>query len=174
MKKILFTVALIGSTLGVFANQYTNIKPTAAPKQAAPTAVHWQNVNQKALDEALSCKTISGLVATDKSMADLLAKVQGAYLTEPIVATQIMEISHKVMCNKCPKAAGVRVRWVAALLSAAKSSTDIYRTTFFLDQLRWCGRKSDVKAINAIAAASNSKAIKDFAAMVIRELNTVE
>ena len=174
MKKILFTIALIGATFGAFANQYTNIKPAQAPKQAAPTAVQWQGANKKALAEAVSCMTICSLIASDKSMADLLAKVQGAYLTDPIVATQIMEISHKVMCNECPKAAAVRVRWITALITAAKTSTDMYRTIFFLDQLRWCGRKSDIKAVNEIGAANNSKAVKDFAAMVVRELQNVK
>jgi hypothetical protein len=84
-----------------------------------------------------------------------------------------MEICHKVMCTKCEKAPKCRERWVAQLVKAAETSTDSYRTTFFLDQLRWCGRKADVKAVLAIGE-KGCKAVKDFSEMVARELNAAE
>ena len=172
MKKLLLAVVLVASVFSVRAD-YNDIKPGETSAKAAPTAVVWQGKNAKKLAEAVDCKTIAKLVETDESMAALLAKVKGAYKTDPIVATQIMEISHKVMCVKCEKAPKCRERWVAQLIKAAETSTDSYRTTFFLDQRRWCGRKSDVKAVLAIGAKGD-KAVKDFSGMVARELNAAE
>ena len=172
MKKLLLAVVVAASVFAVRAD-YNDIKPEETSKKAAPTAVVWQGDNAKKLAAAVDCKTIAKLVETDESMAALLAKVKGAYKTDPIVATQIMEISHKVMCTKCEKAPKCRERWVAQLIKAAETSTDSYRTTFFLDQLRWCGRKADVKAVLAIGA-KGCKAVKDFSGMVARELEAAE
>jgi hypothetical protein len=172
MKKLFLAVVLAASAVAARADAY-DIKPGEASAKAAPTAVIWQGDNAKKLAAAVDCKTIAKLVETDESMAALLAKVKGAYKTDPIVATQIMEISHKVMCTKCEKAPKCRERWVAQLVKAAETSTDSYRTTFFLDQLRWCGRKADVKAVLAIGE-KGCKAVKDFSEMVARELNAAE
>ena len=43
-------------------------------------------------------------------------------------------------------------------------------TQFCFDQLRWCACPSQAAKIEAIAAKRGSKALKDFAAMIAREL----
>jgi hypothetical protein len=169
MKKLFLAVVLAASAVAARADAY-DIKPGEASAKAAPTAVVWQGDNAKKLAAAVDCKTIAKLVETDESMAALLAKVKGAYKTDPIVATQIMEISHKVMCTKCEKAPKCRERWVAQLVKAAETSTDSYRTTFFLDQLRWCATKDEIPAIKEIAAKFSDKGVSSIAEMAVKEL----
>ena len=92
-----------------------------------------------------------------------------------MVATKVHAISQLVMKPGCARqkkccAAKCRDLWTAALLKAAKSSADPYRTMFFLDQLRWCGKASQAAEIKALGAAADAREVKDFAAMVVREL----
>ena len=41
----------------------------------------------------------------------------------------------------------------------------------YLEQLRWCGCKKHAGAIQVVASACTSKAVRDFANVVVRELS---
>ena len=138
-----------------------------------PTSAQWEEKNRAALAEATKPEVLVKFVESEKAAANLLAQVKAHYQTDCIAARQIAAVTQLVMCQKCPKAPGYRKIWTTALLKAAQESTNAYRTIFFLDQLRWCGRKSDVKAVLAIGAKGD-KAVKDFSGMVARELEAAE
>ena len=75
------------------------------------------------------------------------------------------------MCTKCKKAHKCRERWVAQLIKAADTSTDSYRTTFFLDQLRWCGMPEQLGALRRLSAQSDSKALRDMVSIAIDQIS---
>lgn len=152
-------------------NPYANYGSAMKSNKNWPMAVEWQGSNSKAIKEATSCKALKAIASDRAKMDALLAKVKEAYRTSPLDSTQIAAITQFVMCKKNPDAPKMRSRWIAAILQAAKNAPDAYRKLFFFDQLRWCGRKGDIKAIKNIAKASGDKAVQDFAEMVAKELN---
>lgn len=152
-------------------NPYANYGEAMKPVAGLPMAVEWQPANADAIAEATSSDALAQVAESDESMAALLAKVGPAYKTDPLAATQIAALTQKAMCQKCPKAKDIRVRWTQALLDAAQKSTDSYATLFFLDQLRWCGCPSQSAAVLALGVESGDKAVADFAALVARELS---
>ena len=60
--------------------------------------------------------------------------------------------------------------WTAALLDAARSSDNSYRTEFMLDQLRWCGYPCQAPAVS-VFRASTDKAVASMATLVAAELS---
>lgn len=152
-------------------NPYAEYGKAMASEKGFKMAVEWQAENAEALEKATSCETLEKLAGTGEAMDALLAKVAGAYGTDPIVATQIAAVTARSMCTKCPKAPAVRDRWTAALLKAARESKDDYRAMFFLDQLRWCGKPGDAAEVRKIGENA-PKAVKEFAALVAGELES--
>ncbi len=173
MKKALLLLSVVVALTGMAApkdNFNFDIRPDA-PVNSAPTAVEWQNRNAEALNKALQPKVLATFVASPEAADALLAKVKKAYASDPTVLTQIAAVTQLVMTPDCDKAEDARELWSEALLRAAASSTDGYRTTFFLDQLRWCAEEDQADEIAAIGKKSNDKAVQQMAAMVAREVD---
>jgi len=173
MKKIIALVALT-VTLGAFAG-YDDIKPDGTPV-SAPTAVEWSYTNDTALAEATAEDVLADFVADDASACALLAKLKGAYATDPFVLSQIGAVSQWVMspepcwlCFWAPSPAAGRKVWVKALLATAEKSSDTYVQMVCLDQLRWCGCKCPC-VLRRIGKIGGDKSVQDFAKVVEREL----
>ena len=151
-------------------NPYANYEEGMASDPARPMAYEWQTAHEAEANAATSCEAIAAILESNAAIAELLASVKPGYATDPLVAMKIAAATQMSMCTKCDKAPAARARWTAALLDAAKSAPDAYRKMFFLDQLRWCGRAEDVAAIRAVGDASPDAAVRDFAALVAREI----
>jgi len=144
-----------------------------------PTAVVWSSQNDEAIAAATSDDVLAEFVDCDEAAAALLAKLRGAYATDPIAATQIAAVSQWVMapdpCWLCfwkPSRSAGRKVWVKALLARAEGSGDMYIKTFCLDQLRWCAPNCPCvrKRIAEIGSKAGDKAVKDMADIVLKEL----
>jgi len=155
-------------------NPFTNYDVAMRPVKGSPMAVEWQAAAAKDIEKATSCEVVARLTADRAAMDSLLANVDKAYATNPMVATQIAAISQKAMCSKCPKAPAMRKMWTAALYDAASKPKSEYAALFCLDQLRWCGYPEQAKDVRKLGAASKSKAVKDFAEMVAKELDAAK
>jgi len=179
MKRLMFVLMAVVAAVG-FAGEKKDaldIRPEAAKMTDAPTAVEWQNANDAALAAATDDAVLAAFVADEVSAKALLAKVRGAYQTDPTVAFQVSAVSQWVMMDDpwyCllwdgPHAAGRKV-WTKALCTTIRSATDDYVKSFCLDQIRWCGFPCCAKCLAAFAAQEKSKAVKDLADIVVREL----
>ena len=163
----------------------------AAPKKSAydilprdkdakyPTTVVWSAENDEALSAATADDVIAGFAASDEAASALLAKVKGAYASDPIVLTQIAAVSQWVMePDPCwlffwePSRSAGRKVWVKALLDRAEGADDMYIKTFCLDQLRWCAPNCPCvrKRISGIGAKAGDKCVKDMSDIVLKEL----
>ena len=114
-----------------------DIRPEAS-KDGVPTLVAWQDANRAAIDAATAKEVLSAFVASPAAADALLAKVEGAYRTDPLTMTQIAAVTQLVMCPKCPKAPACRAVWSAALVRAAAGTKDGYVRTFLNQQLDLC------------------------------------
>ena len=92
MKKILLTAALVAAS-AVFADKLQDIKPQAEKEKAAPSAVAWENDNDAALKAACDDSVLKGFVVNGNTAGALLAKVEGAYKTDPMCARQIAAVT---------------------------------------------------------------------------------
>ena len=146
-----------------------DIRPTGEDA-GVPTAVAWQNANDRALSQSMSPESLGAHVQSSEAADALLAQVKGAYVTDPMVATRIAAVTQLVMCPTCKKAKPARAVWSSALLAAAAASEDAYRTVFLLDQLRWCGTPDQAERVQAIGDKAKEPCVKEFAAWVAREL----
>lgn len=155
-------------------NPYANYGAAMASTKGMPMAYEWQKANDAAIEKALAPDVLRGFVESDEAAASLLAQVKEAYASDPVVLAQIAAVSQKVMCPTCPEAPKQRARWTAALMKAAKSAPDAYRALFYLDQLRWCGYAGEADDVRAIGEKSGEKSVKDFAALVARELKAAK
>lgn len=155
-------------------NPFANYDDAMASDKDHPMSVEWQNANDAEIAEATKPEVLAKFLESDAAAESLLAEVKDGYATDPLKATQIAAIDQLVMCTKCDKAPACRARWRRALVKSAMESKSVYRTLFFLDQLRWCGSADDVQDILAIAGATGEKAIADFAVMVASELKTAK
>ena len=144
-----------------------------------PTAVVWSAKNDETLSAATADDVIAGFAASEDAASALLAKVKGAYASDPIVLTQVAAVSQWVMRpDPCwlffwePSPSSGRRVWVKALLSRAEKAGDDYIKTFCLDQLRWCAPNCPCVRIriSEIGSKSGSKAVKDMADIVLKEL----
>ena len=142
-------------------------KPTKDNK-SAPTCVEWQNDHDAELGKAVSAESLDAALASDAAADELLAKVAGAYDTDPLVATKVAAATARAME---PGGKAKRRTWAGALLRAASAATDGYRAVFFLEQLRWCGFRDQVPEIESLARGSSAEGVASFAEMLVRELN---
>ena len=140
------------------------------PEDDDATIAVWQDRNAAELAAATSESALERFVLSPETADALLAQVKGAYGTDTLVAEQVAAVTQMTMLPRCERAPAQRALWTAALLRAAGNSEDDYRTMFFLDQLRWCGKNAQADKVLAVGQKSGSKAVNDFAAMVAKEL----
>ena len=149
-------------------NAYASYGPGTATKAGDPSAAEWQAANKDALAKATSDAELVCFVRDGASASALLAKVKPNYATDPLVASQIAAISQFVMRPGWENARGI---WTEALFKAFQTATDDSVRMAYLEQLRWCGCKKHAGAIQVVASACKSKAVRDFANVVVRELS---
>jgi len=168
----LFLIGIVAALAGCVTSEKDafDMRSEASAEKAAPTAVEWQNEHDACMAAAMRPEALAVHLKTPAAADAILSQVKGAYATEPMAAMQIGAITQLVMCPKCDKAAAGRIIWKDALLRAAESSKDSYRTMFFLDQLRWCGTADQKSRIAALGKQAKEKCVKDFAEWVAREL----
>ena len=149
-------------------------------KHENPTVAEWQTASAAQIAAATAPKALAAHVWDAASAEALLAKVQGAYRTDPLTLTVVGAVSQYVMeavigradgCQKRCSTPGAapcqRKTWNMALLAAFRKTKDEYVQAFLLDQLRWCGckcRAKDVQALKAGAVSGNVKAYIDWTA----------
>ena len=149
-------------------NEFASYGPGTATKAGDPSAAEWQAANKDALAKATSDAELVGFVRDGASARALLAKVKPNYGTDPLVASQIAAISQFVMR---PGWENARRVWADALFDSFRSSTDDTVRMAYLEQLRWCGNKMYGAAIQVVASTCSSRAVRDFANVVVRELS---
>ena len=146
-----------------------------------PTAVVWSAKNDDELSAATTDEALAAFVANADAAKALLSKLRGAYLTDPVAATQIAAVSQWTMrpdpCWLCfwkPSPSAGRKIWVDALLKTAEESSDAYVKTFCLDQVRWCGCKCPcvIRRVALIGVRAGDRGVKDMSDMVISELES--
>jgi|SRR5574344_709970 hypothetical protein len=152
-------------------NAFADYGPGMSSDAKLPMAVEWQRRNDAAIKAETTPEKLKACVADAPSAGALLAQVKGAYDTDPMAATKIAAVSQLVMCAKWPEAPKARRIWTKALLASVATMPDAYRVNYFLDQLRWCGRKEDVPCVRAIGEKASDPAVRDFAFLVARELD---
>jgi hypothetical protein len=149
-------------------NEFASYGPGTATKAGDPSAAEWQAANKDALAKATSDDELICFVRDGASARALLAKVKPNYGTDPLVASQIAAISQFVMRPGWENARGV---WADALFDSFRTATDDTVRMAYLEQLRWCGNKKHALAIQVVASTSPSRAVRDFANVVVRELS---
>lgn len=185
MKKLVCVMMVAAVAAGVQAADpaapYHGYGPAMASTEEKPLTAVWQEKNRAALAKATSDEALGSVVAEAASARALLAKVKGAYTTDPLTLTEIAAVTQWVMAPESglkklnvlsrTRAAGRKV-WVKALLETAETTSDAYVKMFCLDQLRWCGCSCPrVSArVQAIGAKSGDKALKEMADLVVRTL----
>ncbi len=180
MKKLLFAFMASLAVASIAAPKKDAYDILPRDKDAKyPTAVVWSAKNDEALSVATDDAVLAGFVASDEAAAALLSNVRGAYLSDPLVLTQIAAVSQWVMqpdpCVllfwKPSRSAGRRV-WVKALLTLAETTSDNYVKTFCLDQLRWCACPCPcvVRRVALIGVRAGDRGVKEMSDLVLREL----
>jgi hypothetical protein len=185
MKKLLFAMMVAVAAAGIQAADpaapYHSYGPAMVSTKEQPLTAVWQSQNRAAIAKATSSEALAAVVADDAAARALLAKVKGAYTTDPLTLTQIASVTQWVMTPENglkklnflsrTRGAGRKV-WVKALLETAETSADSYVKLFCLDQLRWCGCACPrvIARVRAIGAKSGDKALKEMADLVARTL----
>ena len=149
-------------------NAYASYGPGTATKAGDPSAAEWQAANKDALAKATSDAELVCFVRDAASARALLAQVRPNYATDPLKASQIAAVSQFVMR---PGWENARTIWTDALVKSVLTASDDTVRMFYLDQLRWCGRRDQAGAVEAVAGGIRSKAVRDFAHVVQRELS---
>lgn len=193
MKKIHLSLLAMVASIAVYAQDannpvkpikvddptapYHNYGPAMESSPGKPLTSAWQKSQRKAIDVATCDAALAAFVADSASAEALLAKVKGAYATDPLVLTQIAAVSQWVMLPDAwynllwdgPHAEGRKV-WAKALIGKSSSSCDEYVRLLCLDQLRWCALPCQSGCIKALADKAESKAVKEMAGIVVRQL----
>jgi|GEM_PF-2771328 len=149
-------------------NAYASYGPGTATKAGDPSAAEWQAANKDALAKATSDAELICFVRDVASARALLAEVKPNYATDPLKASQVAAVSQFVMRPGWEHARGI---WTEALFKSFQAATDDGVRMAYLEQLRWCGCKKHAGAIQVVASACTSKAVRDFANVVVRELS---
>ena len=119
-------------------NPYANYKQAMASDAAHPMAYEWQTANESQVAVTTQPEILATFVTGETAALRLLARVKGAYATDPLVATQVAAVTQLVMTPGCPKAAAGRPIWVAALEKTRAAAKDDYVRAFCDQQLRLC------------------------------------
>lgn len=160
-------------------NPFSDYDLGMRPAVGDPMAVEWQDANDAAIAAATTDEALAACVVDEACARALLSKLRGAYASMPLALTRMAAVSQWVMtpepCWFCfwkPSPAAGRKIWVKALLDKAEQEGDAYIKTFCLDQLRWCAPACPcvICRIEGIAEACDDKNVKEFAALVIREI----
>lgn len=149
------------------SNPFDNYDAGIARSGKYPLAADWQPANKAKLDAALKPEVLDALVASPAAADAFLGNLKEAYATDPVVAFQVAALSVRVM-DKGREAA--RTVWSEALLRAASSASDPYRVCFCLDQLRWCGRASQVAAVRSLRRATPYREVAQLCDILVAEL----
>lgn len=156
-------------------NPFANYGPAMQSSDAFPLTVNWQDAHKAEIAAATNPDLLIRKLREDVGTS-LLKELRDAYKTDPIVMQQIAATTQVVMDPATPDAADLRARWTKTLLDMAWESKNAYQVMFCLDQLRWCARPEDAKALREIAKGWSNKIIEDerhvreFAAQVEREV----
>ncbi len=166
-------------------NPYFDYGPAMSSKKGDPMAVEWQNANDAKLAEATTPKALAAYVWDQKDAEALLARVKGAYESDPMDLTIIGAVTQYVMDamigrpNGCQKRCGTpgaspcqRKTWNLALMAAYHKTKDEYVQTFILDQLRWCCcacgcRKGDLQKLIDGAVSEH---VREYAVWVVGDV----
>ena len=156
-------------------NPYAGYGAAMKSTPGDPMAVEWQKAHETEIAAATTPKALAAHLWEAKDADALLAKLKGAYDTDPLVMTEIGAVTQYVMefsigrtvdCQKrcgTPGAAPCRRRiWLTALLKAFRATKDEYLQTFVLDQMRWCACKCHAPKIRALADAAASAHVKEY------------
>lgn len=186
MKKLI--IAIIGvaacTAFGQNADKFVDPNPYAkyavamTPDPKKPMAIEWHLNDRAAIDKATAPETLKAILDDECKVKSLLAEVKPGYNTPVMAAAQIAAISQYVMAGDnaawwkfwADDRTQERKLWAKALLTAAAEAKDDYVTEYYLDQLRWCGMACQAKCVQTIADKSESKAVKDMAAIVIDQI----
>ena len=169
MKKIFIVAVLAAMTCfaaGKKKDAY-DIKPGAAKATDAPAAEKWQAQNKAKLADATKDEVLAVFVKDAASASALLAEVKPGFQTCPVKAFQIAAVTQYVML---PGKAG-RALWTEQLLAFAEKAEQPDVKMFYIDQLRWCGLKTQAAKVVEIGKASGKKCVQEFAEQVATELS---
>ena len=169
MKKI-FIVAVLAAVTCFAAGKKKDaydIKPGAAKATDAPAAEKWQAQNKAKLADATKDEVLAAFVKDAASASALLAEVKPGFQTCPVKAFQIAAVTQYVML---PGKAG-RALWTEQLLAFAERAEQPDVKMFYIDQLRWCGLKTQAAKVVEIGKASGKKCVQEFAEQVATELS---
>lgn len=154
MKRVLVAMALAAAGLAfaeekkyVDPNPFGDYGPAMKSTAEQPLAANWSLAHDAEIAAATADGVLAAQVADEAAALSLLAKVKGAYASDPIVLTQIAAVTQWVMLPDpwhClfwdgPHAAG-RAVWTAALQKTIDGSKDEYVRVFCRQQLDLCGR----------------------------------
>ena len=114
-----------------------DIRPQASADKA-PTGVDWQKTNEAVLKKAVAPEVLAKFVESAAAADALLAQVGGAYSGDPLVLTQIANVTQLVMTPRWDVSGEKRRLWVAALERTAAKTGDDYVRTFCRQQLDLC------------------------------------
>ena len=169
MKKI-FIVAVLAAVTCFAAGKKKDaydIKPGAAKATDAPAAEKWQAQNKAKLADATKDEVLAAFVKDAASASALLAEVKPGFQTCPVKAFQIAAVTQYVML---PGKTG-RALWTEQLLAFAEKAEQPDVKMFYIDQLRWCGLKTQAAKVVEIGKASGKKCVQEFAEQVATELS---
>lgn len=170
MKRI-FAVTVLAAATCFAAEQKKkdayDIRPEAAKATDAPAAESWQAQNRVKLAEATKDEVLAAFVKDAASAAALLSEVKPGFQTDPMKAFQIAAVTQFVMRPGKPG----RALWTEQLLAFAAKADKNDVKMFYIDQLRWCGLKTQAGKVSAIGKASGAKCVAEFAAQVASELS---
>ena len=164
-------------------NPFANYGPAMQSSAEFPLTVNWQDAHKAEIAAATSPETLLRLLRKNNGKG-LLDELRAPYHTDPIVMQQIAAMSQVVMDPATPNAANLRACWTGALIEKiclaravdSDSKRSAYHALLCLDQLRWCARPEDAKALREIAKwwnngnADDTRHVREFAAQVEREV----
>ena len=169
MKKI-FVVAVLAAMTCFAAGKKKDaydIRPEAAKPADAPASEKWQAQNRAKLADATKDSVLAAFVKDEASAAALLSEVKPGFQTDPVKAFQIAAVTQYVMLPGHPG----RGLWANQLLAFATKADKPDVAMFYLDQLRWCGLKTQANEVRCLGNASKEKCIAEFAEQVASEID---
>lgn len=144
-------------------------------------AVEWNNAKKTEIASATREEVLVGFTKDAAAATGLLAKIRGAYETDPMAAVQISAVTQWVMTEDpcflffwADFPSDGRKVWAKALMAKLKSASDDYVKAFVLDQLRWCGYPCQAKCVRAFAETEKNAMIRATADLVARGLESQE
>jgi hypothetical protein len=170
MNKIFAVVVLAAATClaaGQKKKDAYDIRPEAAKPADAPAAERWQAQNRVKLAKATQDAVLAAFVKDAASAAALLSEVKPGFQTDPLKAFQIAAVNQFVMRPGKPG----RILWTEQLLAFAAKAEKNDVKMFYLDQLRWCGLKTQAAKVSAIGKTSGAKCVAEFAEQVASEIS---